>query len=117
MRLEKKHQEELAKRKGMATKTIIQGIGLIISFAIAYFVTTYLFNQEILTYPMLYNALSIPRSVPEWAILGGLMVIIVFVMQFAMFVGFFLVNPEGRRRLGDPSLHSRNVDPYDQHFH
>ncbi len=112
MRLEKKHEEELEKRKGLAGKTIIQVIWLIISFIIAYFLVQYLINNNYLSYSMIYGV-GIPREVPEVVILLTLMLFIVVAMQFFLFIGFAFTNPEGRRRTGTPTLHSRTKDPYD----
>jgi hypothetical protein len=120
MRLEKKRDAELARRQGSAKRTVIQFIWLAISIAIAYFLCTLvILNPDggLLTYNEVYRALSLSRAdIPEWAILGAFMFIIVFVMQFFLFIGFFLSSSEGRRRPGTPSLHSRNKDPLDNRF-
>lgn len=116
MRLEKKRQEELNERKGLTGRTIIQFIWLIISFVIAYFLTNVLEAEEIFSYPRLYAILSIPRTVPRWVIQGALMLIVVLIMQFVMFLAFAWTSPEGRRRPGDPSLHSRRKDPFDDDY-
>ncbi len=112
MRLEKKHEEELARRQGTTGRTIVQLLWLIISFIIAYFLMNYLFKQDYLSYNMIYQA-GLPRTIPEWAILLVFMIVIVVAMQFFLFIGYALANPEGRRRTGDPSLHSRTKDPLD----
>ncbi len=120
MRLEKKHDAELANRQGNAKRTIIQFIWLAISFVIAYFLCTLvIFNPDegLLTYNEIYRALSISRAdIPEWVIMGVFMLIIVFAMQFFLFIGFFISSQEGRRRPGTPSLYSRNKDPLDNKF-
>ena len=113
MRLEKKLEEELAKRRGATGRTIVQLIWLIISFVIAYFLINYLFEQEAITYGMIYRV-GIPKSVPEWAILLTLMFVVVVAMQFFLFIGYAFANPEGRRRTGDPTLRSSVKDPYDE---
>ena len=114
MRLEKKKDAELAKRKGQARKTILQVIWLAISFVVAYLLATLVIFNGLITYTDVYRSLSISRNdIPEFAILGGVMLIIVFVMQFVFFIGYFLTSYEGRRRPGDPSLYSRNKDPLD----
>ncbi|HEX6386373.1 MAG TPA: hypothetical protein VF177_17005 [Anaerolineae bacterium] len=117
MRLEKKRDEELAERKGMTGKTIIQIVWLLISFVIAYFLSVYLFEQEVITYNMLYTQLAIPRDVPREALLGGLMLLIVMVMQMFLILGFVIASPEGRRRTGEPSLRSRKKDPFDDQWY
>jgi hypothetical protein len=116
MRLEKKNEEMLAKRKGLTGRTIIQIIWLLISFAAAYFVANYLIDEGIITYQQIYRELGLPRTIPEEAILFGMMFLIVFVMQFFLIFGFMIGDPEGRRKLGDPSMKSRNKDPFDDHY-
>ena len=112
MRLEKKHEEELDKRRGLASRTLIQIIWLIISFTIAFFLVDYLFGQDYISFNMVYQA-GIPRIVPEWAITLVLMIFVVAIMQFLLFMGYAFTSPEGRRRTGDPTLKSRARDPYD----
>jgi hypothetical protein len=116
MRIEKKNEEMLSRRKGLTGRTIIQVIWLLISFVVAYFLINYLFNEEIITYQRVYRELGLPNSVPEGAVLFGMMFLVVFVMQFFLILGFMFGNPEGRRKLGTPSMKSRNKDPFDDHY-
>lgn len=113
MRLEKKRQEELKKREGLTGRTIAMVIWLILSFGIAYFLVGYMFTESYLTEKMFYVDLSIPRAVPELGLKLLTMFVIVVVMQIIFYVGFFFASPEGRRRTGDPTLYSRNKDPFD----
>lgn len=112
MRLEKKREEELERRKGTTGKTIIQFIWLLISFAIAYFLIDLIINAGYISYNMIYGV-GIPRTIPAIAIKIVLMFFVVVVMQFFLFIGFMFANPEGRRRTGDPTLKSKTKDPYD----
>ncbi|MCP4420445.1 MAG: hypothetical protein GY805_27885 [Chloroflexi bacterium] len=116
MRLEKKQDEAIAKRKGTTGRTIAQVIWLVITGVLAYFFANYLFNEGLINANTFYNQLFIPRSVPVW----GLKLIMVFglviIMQIVFSIGFILASPEGRRRTGDASLHSRNKDPFDDRF-
>lgn len=112
MRLERQQEEVLRNRKGLTGKTIVQTIWLAISFAVAYFLINYILTQEYLSYDMLYQA-GIPRTVPEWVILGVLMIFVVSILQFFLFMGYALTSPEGRRKTGDPTLKSRAANPYD----
>lgn len=116
MRLEKKNQEKLDQRKGLTGKTIIQVIWLLVTGGLAYLFVNYLFSEGLLTAGLFYNQLLIPRSVPE----VGLKLIVVFglviVMQIVFSLGYILASPEGRRRTGDPSMYSRNKDPFDDRF-
>ncbi|MCP4426291.1 MAG: hypothetical protein GY803_17505 [Chloroflexi bacterium] len=116
MRLEKKQEEELERRKGLTGRTIIQFTWLLISFAAAYFLVTYLFNEGYLSYNQIYNV-GIPRKVPEEIIAGVFMIFVVVAMQFFLFIGYAFANPEGRRRTGDPTLQSRTKDPYNDFGH
>lgn len=116
MKLEKKKDAEIAQRQGMTIKTIIQVIWLLVSGVISYFLVTYLLaNEEVgFTYGSIYSALGISRStVPEIVILGVLILIGVMLLQIFLWLGFMFGSPEGRRRTGEPTLHSRNYDPND----
>ena len=113
MRLEKKKQQELAKREGLAKRTIAMVIWLILSFAVAYFLTDFLFNEAYLTESMFYNDLRIPNDVPEFGLKLMTMFVIVVCMQIIFYVGYFIASPEGRRRTGEATTYSRNKDPFD----
>lgn len=116
MRLEKKQQEELQKRKGLTGRTLIQVVWLLISGVIAFYLLRYLEGQGVFKYDEIYRLLAIPRSVPDWVVMGGMILLIVFVMQIAVMIGFMFASPEGRRRTGQPTLHSRNKDPFDKGY-
>ena len=111
MRLDRKRDSERAQRKGLAARTIVQSIWLILSGVMAYFVLDWLFTSEQLSYSFFYNTLAIPRSVPEPVILGALIVIIVFIMQFFLVMGYAIASPQGRERSGNPSPYSSTYDP------
>jgi uncharacterized membrane protein len=116
MRLEKKHDEELARRKGLTGKTVVQVIWLLFTGTLAYFFVSYLFNEGIITTGIFYNQLFIPRSVP---IVGLKLIVVlgmVIVMQIVFSIGYIIASPEGRRRTGDASMVSRNKDPFDDRF-
>jgi hypothetical protein len=112
-RLDVKRDDEIRRRQGSTVRTIISTIWLGLSFVGAYFLMQYLFESGRLSYNMIYNRFFIPRTVPEWAILGGLMLIVVIISQFALVAGFAFASPIGRTRPGTPSLISRNPDPLD----
>jgi hypothetical protein len=113
MRLEKKRQEELAERKGLTGKTIIQIIWLVISFAISYIVLEAFEANDTISFVRIHRSLSLPPEVPTWAVQVGIMLIFVLVMQFILFMAFVWTSPEGRRRPGQPTLESRSKDPFD----
>lgn len=111
MRLERQKEQELAQRKGFASRTIVQSIWLLISGGIGYFILRWLFDAGTLDYNFFYTTLSIPRSVPEAAIFAGLILIIVIVMQFFLILGYAFASPTGRQRPGTPTPYSSSYDP------
>ena len=112
MRLEKKREEEIARRKGMTGRTIIATIWLLISIGLGYFLITYLIDQNYFSLNIFYQW-GIPRAVPDWVFFIALILLVVAIMQFFLLFGFMIASPEGRRRTGDPSLYSRSKDPFD----
>ncbi|MBK8905027.1 MAG: hypothetical protein IPM53_27855 [Anaerolineaceae bacterium] len=116
MRLEKKRAEELSKRKGLTGKTIVQVIWLLVTGFLAYLFANYLFDQGLVSASLFYNQLLIPRSVPIWGLKLIMVLGMVIVMQIVFSLGYILASPEGRRRTGDATLHSRNKDPFDDRF-
>jgi len=117
MRIEKQKDAELAERKGLTGKTIIQFFSWLISAVIAYFIATYMFNNGILSYNGLRTTFSfIPFNIPNWAFLVGTMFIIIVIIQFFLSIGFALGSTEGRRKTGKPSMHSRVKDPNDSEW-
>ena len=118
MRIEKKKDAEIASRQGNTVRTIIQIVWLIISGVVAYFLITYMIASEEIgfSYNTLYNQLFIPRSVPKWALLAGMIIIFVLIMQVFLSLGFAIASPDGRRKTGQPTLYSRTKDPYDDGF-
>lgn len=111
MRLERKRDAELAKRRGLTIRTIIAVIWFSLCFAAAYFIVIWLFDSETLTLGFFYNRIHIPLSIGELFIRIGLMVVIVFLVQFFVLIGYAFASPAGRVRPGDPSLQSREPDP------
>ena len=114
MRLEKQQDAVLAERKGLTGRTIIQFFSLLISAIIAYFIAVYMFDNGMLSVGKLKTAFSfIPFNIPDWTFLAGTMLAIVVIIQFFMSIGFAFGSPEGRRKTGKPSMHSRVKDPND----
>ena len=116
MRIEMKHDHELAKRKGNARRTVVAIGWIALCFVIAYFITEWLFNQEILNINFFYSRLLIPRTVDELFVRLGFMAVIVIVMQFFILIGFALSSPVGRMRPGRASAYSRDPDPDDHRY-
>lgn len=111
MRLDDKHEAEIAKRKGLTIKTILAISWLGLCFAAAYYITDWLFESGTVTYNFFYTRLFIPRSIPEEIIQIGLMVVIVVIVQFFVLVGYAFANPMARRRPGTPTSYSPNPEP------
>ena len=116
MRIEKKREQELAEREGLTRRTIIQLVWLLISGVFAYFVVQALFDAGVVTMEFFYRDLAVPQSVPEIAIRGALILLIVFIMQFFLIFGYIVASPEGRTRSGKPSAYSRNPDPLENEY-
>jgi hypothetical protein len=110
MRLDHKHEVEQAGRKGLAKRTILGVIWLAFCFAVAYFVTEWLFENDIITYNSIYTRLFIPRTVDQSILQLGLMFVIVVIMQFIILVGYGLFSAAGRRRPGEASLYTTEPD-------
>lgn len=116
MRIEKKREQELARREGLTRRTIIQVIWLLISGVFAYFIVQALFGAGVITMQFFYQDLAVPADIPEIAIRGALILIIVFIMQFFLIFGYVVASPQGRARSGKPSAYSRNPDPLENEY-
>lgn len=116
MRIDRQRETELARRKGLTTRTILQGTWLLISGVATYLFISYLMNNDILSYDLLYNRLLVPRWIPEWALLAILVLVGVIILQFFFFLAYAIVSPEGRVQTGRPTPHSRNPDPFDDDY-
>lgn len=115
MLIEKQRQSELARRKGQALKTIIQGIWLAITFVGAYFLVQMIFEQGLISLGAFYE-LGIPRSVPRWVFEWVIIFLIVVGMQFVFVLGYVIASPEGRQRAGQATPYSKNPDPLDNEY-
>ena len=116
MRIEMKHDRELAKRKGNARRTVLAVLWIAFCFAVAYFITEWLFEQEIVDINFFYSRLMVPRSVDEFIVQIGFMAAIVIVMQLLILLGFAFGSPVGRMRPGRASGYSRDPDPDDRRY-
>jgi ABC-type sugar transport system permease subunit len=116
MRIEHKRELELARRKGLTRRTILAVLWLAICFAAAYFVTEWLFENDIITYNGLYARLFIPRWVDQIFLQIGLMIVLVIIVQFFVLIGYGLLSFAGRRRPGEASLYSDDPDPGEDIF-
>lgn len=116
MRLDLQRQAAAAKRRGQTGRTILAVIWFILSFVIAYYLTGWLNENDIVTTGFLYNQFGISRTVDPLIVRGAFMVVIVIVMQFFTLLGYAFTSRAGRTRPGDASLYSRNPDPVDRSY-
>ena len=116
MRLEKQYEEDIARRKGLTKRTIIQVIWLGISGVIMYFLVTSLEKDGLINYREMANAFNLPITIPDWVFIAIIVAFGIVLMQLLLFIGFAFGSPEGRRKSGTPSLHSRNKDPLDSQY-
>jgi hypothetical protein len=116
MRLDAKRERELARRKGLALRTVLAVIWLGLCFVGAYFLLDYLFENEILRMSFFRGTLRIPFEISDGWVIFGSMVVIVVAINFLVLlvVGFFL--PAGRRRPGTPSMYSDDPDLDDHKY-
>ena len=116
MRLDAKRDRELAKRKGLALRTILAVIWLGLCFFVAYVVVSYLFDNDMLTFAFFRGPLYIPFSISDELIIIGVTVVIVVAINFLVLVTYGLLSPTGRRRPGTPSMYSEDPDPDDHKY-
>lgn len=124
MRIEKKQQEELARRRGLSRKMIFQSIWLLISIGIGYVIARLLFDNDVISPNIFRSAVTDfirlvsgqSIGIPIWVGWGIMIFLIVLVLQFFFLIGFAFVSEEGRRKPGQASMYSRNKDPFDDRF-
>lgn len=116
MRIDRRRDQELARRRGFARRTVVQSVWLLLSAAATYFFVRYLMTNNYLSYEQIYRQLSLPPSLPEWAILLAMIVIGVGILQFFFFLAFALVSPDGRAQTGRATPYSRHNDPFEDNY-
>jgi len=114
MRIDRVREVDTKRRKGNSVRTIIQIVWLVLSAAVAYFLSTYIFNNTELTIDFLRTSFLLPATVPDWAIHLGFGVAIMLVLQFVYAIGYAFGSPEGRVKTGKPRFDSRDPDPFDE---
>jgi hypothetical protein len=87
-----------------------------ICFAAAYYLVSYLFQEDVLTWRFFRSQLLIPFTVSDEVIIFGAMVILVVAINFVVLVVYGLLSVTGRRRPGTPSMHSTDPDLDDHKF-
>ena len=116
MRLDAKRDRELARRKGLALRTILAIIWLAICIGVAFWLVSYLFDNELLEMGFFRRRLLIPYDISDTIIVIGLVVVLVVAVNFVVLVIYGLLSPTGRRRPGTPSMYSADPDPDDHKF-
>ena len=117
MRLEKRKQQEMREREGLARRTVIQTVWLLLSGIITYFIVQALFDAQILTYSFFYSTLGLPSTfVDDWMIQAALILIGIIVMQFFFILGYVIASPEGRRPTGKASTRAQDPDPLEDMY-
>ena len=116
MRLQRQRDAELAKRKGLAIRTVAAVIWFALCFIAAYFIVNWLFESETVTLGFFYYRLHLPTSISEGFIKAGLMIVIVVLIQFFVLLGYAFASPIGRIRPGDATLRSPEPDPNVDHY-
>ncbi len=116
MRIDRRRDMELARRKGFARRTVIQSVWLLLSAAATYFFVRYLMDNNYLSFDLVYRQLALPSWLPEWALLLALIVLGVVILQFFFFLAFALVSPDGRAQTGRATPYSRNKDLFDDDY-
>ena len=116
MRLDAQRDRKMAKRKGLAKRTIIALIWLGLCILFAYFLTNSLFENEYLNYRWFHSVLFVPWDWDDWVIFAGVVAFIVFVMNFILLIGYAFFSAVGRRRPGSASLYSSDPDPEDKRY-
>ena len=116
MRLDAKREKELARRKGLALRTILAIIWLALCIALAFWFVSYLFDNELLNMSFFRNRLLIPFSISDTFIVIGLVVVLVVAINFVVLVIYGLFSPTGRRRPGTPSMYSADPEPDDHKY-
>ena len=116
MRIEMKREAELAKRKGLANRTMFALIGMGVTLALAYLVTTILFSLEVITPRFFYSELSVPPEVSEGVLQLAVVFLLFCVFQLIMMMGFAVISPEARARTGKPTIDVKEPDYFDQHY-
>ncbi len=114
MKIEKRREQELAKREGNWKRTLLQTFALLVSFGIAYVAVGFLDEQKIITTGMVRGAFQLSSRVPQWAVIGGMMLVIVVLIQFILMIGYFAASPQGRRKAGDGDMYSTNKEQYER---
>ena len=113
MHLEKKKEEELARREGLTRRTLWQLLFFSATIIAAYFLTNALFNEEIITPQRMRGVFPFLHRMPDWAPQLLIIIALVIVMQILFIFFFFMFSREAWEKVDRGSMKSRVKDPYD----
>lgn len=117
MRLEAARDKELNKRKGLAWRTVVGFIWLASITVGAYYLTGWLFENQIISINFFYGNLYIPPTVEPQTIRLGLALVIVIAIQFFILIGYGMASPVGRSRPGKATAYTKDPDPLDNYYY
>lgn len=108
MQLDRKRKEEMRRRKGTTTRTILQFVWLLIAFGLAGGFVWWIFDTGLMSEGDFYRA-GVSRDVPREAFMGMMVCITAAFLQMLFVLGFLIASPAGRARGGQATGHSFNV--------
>jgi len=117
MRLEVYKERELEKRKGLVWRTVIGAVWLALVSIVAYYLTGWIIDNQVVSLNFFYGNLSIPPSVKPETVRLGFTLTLVIAIQFFILVGYGLASPAGRRRPGKATAYSSDPDPLDKYYY
>lgn len=107
--LDKKRDRARARQKGAGRRFIFQLIWFAAAIAIAFFISRFLFQSDLLSYRLIYDG-GVPATWPPLLIDIFVTIMIFLVIQALFMVGYMLGNPAGRRPTSRASLDTYNPD-------
>lgn len=108
MQLDRKRKEEMRRRKGTTTRTILQFVWFVIAFGMAGGFVWWTFDTGLISAEDFYRA-GIPRDVPKEVFMGVMVCVTAVFLQMLFVMGFLIASPAGRARGGQATAHSFNV--------
>jgi len=117
MRLDEINKAKQAQRRGFARRFILSLIWLAITVVVAIFFVDWILENGVITYNQVVVNLSLPASVSTSMIRIGIIVLVVFILQFLTLTVVALATPSGRERTGKPTVKSKDLDIDERKFY
>jgi flagellar basal body-associated protein FliL len=117
MRLEMKRNAEVAQRKGLTVRTIVAVCWFALAAVIGYFLVNWMFENGIVTANFFYSQLFIPGTVDEIFIRTGLILFVVFILEFMAIMVFALTSSQARQKTGRARAEAQVHDPFDNYHY